>query len=46
MNRSGEMNRIERPNANHMFFFDMVRNLAMLSVVLFHAAGAYSTVTP
>jgi glucan biosynthesis protein C len=46
MNRSGEMNRIERPTANHMFFFDMVRNLAMLSVVLFHAAGAYSTVTP
>jgi len=24
----------------------MVRNLAMLSVVLYHAAGAYSTVTP
>jgi len=46
MNRSNEMNRIERPTANHMFFFDMVRNLAMLSVVLFHAAGAYSTVTP
>jgi hypothetical protein len=46
MNRSGETNRIERPTANHMFFFDMVRNLAMLSVVLYHAAGAYSTVTP
>jgi surface polysaccharide O-acyltransferase-like enzyme len=29
-----------------MLFFDMVRNLAMLSVVLYHAAGAYSTVAP
>ncbi len=46
MNRSDETNRIERPTTNHMFFFDMVRNLAMLSVVLYHTAGAYSTVAP
>jgi hypothetical protein len=32
--------------ANHLQCFDMVRNLAMLSVVLFHAVAAYSTVTP
>jgi hypothetical protein len=37
---------MERPTANHMLFFDRVRNLAMLSVVLYHAAGAYSTVAP
>jgi len=33
-------------NTNRSQFFDMVRNLAMLSVVLFHAVAAYSTVTP
>jgi len=46
MNKSNETNQIERPTANHMLFFDMVRNLAMFSVVLYHTAGAYSTVTP
>ncbi len=33
-------------NPNRSQFFDTVRNLAMLSVVLFHAVAAYSTVTP
>jgi peptidoglycan/LPS O-acetylase OafA/YrhL len=40
------MNRVERPTANHLLFFDMVRNVAMLCVVLYHAVAAYSTVTP
>jgi len=33
-------------NPNRSQFFDTVRNLTMLSVVLFHAVAAYSTVTP
>jgi glucan biosynthesis protein C len=40
------MNRIVNPTTNRLLFFDMVRNLAMLSVVLYHAVAAYSTVTP
>jgi glucan biosynthesis protein C len=40
------MNRVERPTDKHVLFFDSVRNLAMLSVVLYHAVAAYSTVTP
>jgi glucan biosynthesis protein C len=40
------MERTESITTHRLLFFDMVRNLAMLSVVLFHAAGAYSTVTP
>ncbi len=35
-----------KENTGHSQFFDIVRNLAMLSVVLFHAVAAYSTVTP
>jgi glucans biosynthesis protein C len=31
---------------DRLLFFDMVRNLAMLSVVLYHAVAAYSTITP
>jgi glucan biosynthesis protein C len=46
MNRSDETNRLERPTADHILFFDTVRNMAMLSVVLYHAVAAYSTVTP
>jgi glucan biosynthesis protein C len=41
-----EMKRTVSTTTNRLLFFDIVRNLAMLSVVLFHAAGAYSTVTP
>jgi len=33
-------------STNRLLFFDMVRNLAMLSVVLYHAVAAYSTITP
>jgi glucan biosynthesis protein C len=33
-------------STNRLLFFDMVRNLAMLSVVLYHAVAAYSTLTP
>jgi hypothetical protein len=39
-----EMERTVSKTTNRLLFFDMVRNLAMLSVVLYHAAGAYSTV--
>ncbi len=46
MSRSNDMNRIESPTTNHLLFFDTVRNLAMLSVVFYHAVAAYSTVTP
>lgn len=38
------MERTVSKTTNRLLFFDMVRNLAMLSVVLYHAAGAYSTV--
>ncbi len=31
---------------NHLLFFDLVRNVAMLAVILFHAVAAYSTMTP
>jgi len=40
------MNRTASLSTNRLLFFDMVRNLAMLSVVLYHAVAAYSTVTP
>jgi hypothetical protein len=40
------MNRVIEPATNRLLFFDMVRNLAMLSVVAYHAVAAYSTVTP
>jgi glucan biosynthesis protein C len=30
----------------HLFFFDTVRTATMLSVVLYHAVAAYSTLTP
>lgn len=40
------MDRPVSSNTNRLLFFDMVRNLAMLSVILFHAVAAYSTVTP
>jgi peptidoglycan/LPS O-acetylase OafA/YrhL len=40
------MNRTEIPAADRVLFFDSVRNLAMLSVVLYHAVAAYSTATP
>jgi glucan biosynthesis protein C len=40
------MNRTIVSTTNRLLFFDMVRNLAMLSVILFHAVAAYSTVTP
>lgn len=33
-------------STNRLLFFDMVRNLAMGSVVLYHAVAAYSTITP
>lgn len=46
MNRSGEAKRLERSADQHVLFFDTVRNLAMLSVVFYHAVAAYSTVTP
>lgn len=31
---------------SRLLFFDFVRNVAMLSVILYHAAAAYSTMTP
>ena len=40
------MDRTVESTTNRLLFFDMVRNLAMLSVILLHAVGAYSTVTP
>jgi len=40
------VNQGNRLNSNRSQFFDAVRNLAMLAVVLFHAVAAYSTVTP
>jgi glucan biosynthesis protein C len=40
------MNRTVSSSTNRLLFFDMVRNLAMLSVVLYHAVAAYSTITP
>lgn len=40
------MNRETSPTGDRLLFFDMVRNLAMLSVVLYHAVAAYSTLTP
>jgi peptidoglycan/LPS O-acetylase OafA/YrhL len=40
------MDRTVESTTGRLLFFDMVRNLAMLSVVLFHAVAAYSTVTP
>jgi len=46
MNKSVGTTRIERPADQHILFFDTVRNLAMLSVVFYHAVAAYSTVTP
>jgi glucan biosynthesis protein C len=46
MNKSVGTNRVERPADQHILFFDTVRNLAMLSVVFYHAVAAYSTVTP
>lgn len=33
-------------SANRLLFFDFVRNAAMLSVVLYHAVAAYSTLAP
>jgi glucan biosynthesis protein C len=41
-----EMKRTASTTTNRLLFFDIVRNLAMLSVVLYHVAGAYSTVAP
>lgn len=32
--------------ANRLLFFDLVRNVAMLSVILYHAVAAYSTMAP
>jgi peptidoglycan/LPS O-acetylase OafA/YrhL len=29
-----------------LYFFDVVRNVTLLAVILFHAVGSYSTVTP
>jgi peptidoglycan/LPS O-acetylase OafA/YrhL len=46
MNRSGETKQLEKPSDQHIIFFDTVRNIAMLSVVFYHAVAAYSTVTP
>jgi glucan biosynthesis protein C len=46
MDKSVGTNKIERPADQHVLFFDTVRNLAMLSVVFYHAVAAYSTVTP
>jgi peptidoglycan/LPS O-acetylase OafA/YrhL len=46
MNKSIGTSRAERPADQHILFFDTVRNLAMLSVVFYHAVAAYSTVTP
>jgi hypothetical protein len=40
------MNRTTSSSTSRLLFFDMVRNLAMLSVVLYHAVAAYSTITP
>jgi uncharacterized membrane protein len=31
---------------NRLLFFDTVRNMAMLAVILYHAVAAYSTATP
>jgi hypothetical protein len=41
-----EIERTVSTTTNRLLFFDMVRNLVMLSVVLYHSAGAYSTVAP
>lgn len=40
------MNQIRVPVTDRLLFFDMVRNVAMLSVILYHAVAAYSTATP
>lgn len=35
-----------RPAVKRLHFFDTVRNIAMLAVILYHAVAAYSTATP
>jgi hypothetical protein len=40
------MTRTVSTPTDRLLFFDMVRNLAMLSVILYHAVAAYSTATP
>ncbi len=40
------MDRTVSSSTNRLLFFDMVRNLAMGSVILYHAVAAYSTITP
>ena len=40
------MNRTKGESTNHPLFFDTLRNVTMLFVVLCHAVAAYSTVTP
>ena len=40
------MNQTKSTTTNRLRFFDFVRNVAILAVVIFHAVAAYSTVTP
>ena len=40
------MNQLKSTTTSRLYFFDFVRNVAMLAVVVFHAVAAYSTVTP
>jgi len=40
------MSRTINLDTNRLLFFDLMRNLAMLLVVLYHAVAAYSTFTP
>jgi len=40
------MKRTVSSSDNRLLFFDAVRNLAMLTVVFYHAVAAYSTLTP
>jgi glucans biosynthesis protein C len=40
------MNRKTDGAANHLLFFDLVRTVAMLAVVIYHAVAAYSIFTP
>jgi glucans biosynthesis protein C len=41
-----EMTVAASQGTNRLLFFDPLRNFAMLSVILYHAVAAYSTVTP
>lgn len=40
------MKQIKSATTNRLYFFDLVRNMATLVVVIYHAVAAYSTVTP